>query len=216
MSRRGPIKLPPKKLDTQTNIPIHIASEIRETEQKTKKREKDFSIYLIYQSKQTGHGSLYLSDVSSASRKATTDSVQIKRIVNLCYSLPTCQYTMYPEIKYLNIPMYDSMDVNLIPVICTTYPFIAEGLKNGENVLVHCEKGRSRSVSIIIAFLMLHDPEWINSLKENPTENNYYSLLQYIARIKSDVEPNIGFELQLISFSDKWSEFQTKHCKQSQ
>lgn len=175
-------------------------------------------IYLIYptidhQSLLTKKGSIYLSNISAAKNRASLDSFQIKRIVNLCSGNDGCNYTYDPnEIKCMPIKMDDTSYVKLAPVICETYPFISDGLTNGENVLVHCQMGISRSVSIIIAFLILYDLDWVNSLKLHE-ETNFNCLYRHIKQIKDDIDPNLGFVLQLEELSTKWDEFQTKYCQ---
>lgn len=154
-------------------------------------------------------GLLYLSNVWAAKDRPTIDSVNIKRIVNLY----KCDYKYdSDDIKTMFIEMNDDSCQNLMPVICSVYPFIVDGLVNGENVLVHCYAGISRSVSIIIAFLMLHDPEWVDTIRIKP-ETDLDCLYRHIKSIKSDIEPNFGFVLQLESLYDNWDVYKVKNCK---
>lgn len=166
----------------------------------------------LYPTSLNHKGVLYLSNVGTAMNKKIIDSVNIKRIVNLCVDDPGGDYTHNPdEIKIMRLKLDDLASSELAPIICATYPFIAEGLDIGENVLVHCYAGISRSVSTIMAFLILHDPEWIDTIRLK-SENNVDSLYRYIKSIKSDIEPNLGFVLQLELMSDKWDVYKTKHC----
>lgn len=57
------------------------------------------------------------------------------------------------------------------------------------NVLVHCIMGRSRSISVIIAYLIKY---------KNMT---FDEALNYVSRIKYDANPNEGFRIQLRQYA---------------
>lgn len=61
---------------------------------------------------------------------------------------------------------------------------IISNIENNKNkkILIHCNEGRSRSVSVIIMYLILKKGY------------RYIDALQHIERIKSDINPNIGFK----------------------
>jgi hypothetical protein len=65
--------------------------------------------------------------------------------------------------------------------------FIHEGIANGENVLVNCAQGKSRSASLVIAYLM--------TLRKM----TYAEALEYTRKRRAIVEPNYGIEKQLQS-----------------
>jgi hypothetical protein len=51
------------------------------------------------------------------------------------------------------VPLEDKSNSNLIDHFDDTYHFIREQLGSGQNILIHCKSGRSRSVAVVIAFL---------------------------------------------------------------
>ena len=59
------------------------------------------------------------------------------------------------------------------------------GLNSDKNILIHCNEGQSRSVSVIIYYLMK---------KHNYT---FDDALEYIKKIKADAKPNSAFQKKL-------------------
>jgi protein-tyrosine phosphatase len=57
------------------------------------------------------------------------------------------------EIKYKRISVYDSASSDLLSHADEMVEFISSGLHHG-GVLVHCQKGVSRSATAVIMFLM--------------------------------------------------------------
>jgi protein-tyrosine phosphatase len=69
-----------------------------------------------------------------------------------------------------------------------TYDFIERHLQAGHNTLVHCHAGKSRSVTIVIAYLM-KKYTW-----------TYDQALAYVKQRRPRVKPNDSFVLQLKQF----------------
>jgi len=87
---------------------------------------------------------------------------------------------------WIDPPTYD-VSVNILDGVS----FIHEGLMSGENVLVNCAQGKSRSASLVIAYLMT---------AENKT---YLDALSYTRERRSIVQPNPGIERQLKEMEGK-------------
>ena len=92
---------------------------------------------------------VYLGSIIEASHLQLLKDTGITHIVNASdYS------NLFPnDFKYLRIDIKDEEDVNILDQIEKTNLFIKDAIKNGK-VYVHCYRGLSRSVSIIIGYLM--------------------------------------------------------------
>lgn len=66
--------------------------------------------------------------------------------------------------------------------------FIRNGIKNGTGVLIHCQMGISRSVTMLVAYLMAFD------------DLKYSEALALVREKWKIATPNSGFEKQLIWF----------------
>lgn len=97
-----------------------------------------------------------------------------------------------PEITFKAYPFADEPTVDLISVCQKIYPDLLASLEKG-TVLVHCNAGRSRSVSVIIYFLMVHD---------RLDFTNAYSL---IYQLHPATGLNRGFYQQLANFTPSLS-----------
>jgi hypothetical protein len=91
---------------------------------------------------------------------------------------------------YKRIPIFDNKGEDLVPHFDAAFRFIEEGSHWG-NVLVHCHKGISRSVSFVIAYL----------IRKNGF--TYDEALQYVKSIRPFVQPNEAFERQLRLFETR-------------
>lgn len=58
-----------------------------------------------------------------------------------------------PGFVYKRIPVYDAATSNLLEYADKAVAFIANGLHHA-SVLVHCQKGISRSATVVLFFLM--------------------------------------------------------------
>jgi hypothetical protein len=85
------------------------------------------------------------SDWSTLTRNGITHSVN-------CISKV---HTSLPNLVSLNLPIVDGGDENILSHVWATTAFISDALASGHNVLVHCIEGRSRSVSVVIAYFIL-------------------------------------------------------------
>jgi protein-tyrosine phosphatase len=131
-------------------------------------------------------GKLWLGNAHSALSPESPKHLQdleIRAILNCSALLPM----PFPdEFEYCHIPLRDTCEQKLL----TKYlelgvRFLDMKLNQGYGVLVHCAQGKSRSTTVIIAFLML---------KRN------YSLKDALLLIRSKrsiAAPNLNFFLQL-------------------
>lgn len=110
----------------------------------------------------------------------------ISRVLNVTSSVPN-QFEregfMYKQIK-----VEDSHDVNMIQYLPEAFRFIESAKESGERVLVHCHAGMSRSVTVIIAYLM--------KFYEHTLDSAY----EFVKERKSDISPNFSFMGQLLEY----------------
>jgi protein-tyrosine phosphatase len=127
-------------------------------------------------------------------------SKNIRAVITL-EKTPTPQnivdYYRNHNIDFMYIPINDSENENIYQYFDTTFEFINKHIDRGENVLVHCAAGISRSATIIIHYI-------IRKFFQNDDLRNVNSLefLNYIIneiRTIRAINPNRGFTQQLFS-----------------
>jgi len=91
------------------------------------------------------------------------------------------------DIKYLNIPVFDTSETDLTRYFSSAVDFIHRARGEGLNVLVHCEQGISRSVSCVLAYLVIH--------LRRPLLDSY----RFVESCRPIACPNPAFCLQLMS-----------------
>ncbi|BAD69005.1 putative DsPTP1 protein [Oryza sativa Japonica Group] len=128
---------------------------------------------------------LYLGSVGAAMNKDALKSLNITHILIVARSLNPA---FAAEFNYKKIEVLDSPDIDLAKHFDECFSFIDESISSGGNVLVHCFAGRSRSVTIIVAYLMK---------KHQMSLENALSLVR---SKRPQVAPNEGFMSQLENF----------------
>ena len=92
----------------------------------------------------------------------------------------------YPNhFKYTVVPIKDAPTEDIVAASAHAVEVIAESLRNGQNVLVHCHCGISRSVCVVIIYLMKH------------RGMTYQSALDFVQSKRSMADPNEGFRVQM-------------------
>lgn len=104
----------------------------------------------------------------------------IKNIVSVC----PCDESL-TGYNHLVIPIIDVAEENVMKHFPDTNAFIQSAVDKKENVLVHCEAGMSRSVTIVTAYLM-----WLKKI----TAKEAISLVK---KVWPSASPNGGFFNQL-------------------
>jgi protein-tyrosine phosphatase/rhodanese-related sulfurtransferase len=110
----------------------------------------------------------------------------ITNVLNVTSSIPN--NFLAAGLNYKQIAVEDSHDVNMIQHLPEAFGFIERARLSGERVLVHCHAGMSRSVTVILAYLMKFFNHTLDSAYE------------HVKRIKSDISPNFSFMGQLLEY----------------
>lgn len=127
---------------------------------------------------------LFLGDIKIARSRETLKKAGVTRVLNVS----RLENSFESELLYKQIPVDDAPNVNLSEHFPEAFRFIDSARVNDERVLVHCQAGMSRSVTVIIAYLMHH---MCMSLEQ---------AYDFVKAKKSNIEPNFSFMGQLLDF----------------
>lgn len=128
---------------------------------------------------------LFMGSVGVALNRDALKSSNITHVLIVAKSLDPA----FPsDFTYKKIEVLDTADTNLSEHFDECFDFINEAKRDGGGVLVHCFAGRSRSGTIVVAYLM---------------KQHRMSLSQALELVRSkrpQVQPNYGFMMQLQNF----------------
>ncbi|KAL7716142.1 Dual specificity protein phosphatase [Entamoeba marina] len=131
---------------------------------------------------------LFVSGEAMASDPEILERTEIGYVINAAISVAK---TGFPQkIEYLAFDMNDNTEQDLSSFIFHAIDFLSSiRQKKGRNkCLVHCQAGISRSVSLVLAYLM-----YINNM-------TFDNALSYVLSKRKVACPNISFECQLKNF----------------
>lgn len=94
---------------------------------------------------------IYIGNYSTSTNLELLQGLGITHIITV---LPSFNPPFPDKFNYLHIQAYDDETQNLAPFFQKTNQFITNVLTQRGKLLIHCMVGRSRSVSIFIAFLI--------------------------------------------------------------
>jgi protein-tyrosine phosphatase len=106
-------------------------------------------------------------------------------VVNVTFEIPNFFPNMY---DYLKIPIKDLSTSNVLIHLHYACEYIEQALASGSAVLVHCQRGVSRSASVVIAYIM--------KSRRMPL----IEAIKFVCKRRSCVRPNEGFVQQLVEF----------------
>ncbi|OIS98661.1 PREDICTED: dual specificity protein phosphatase 1-like [Nicotiana attenuata] len=144
---------------------------------------------------------LYLGSFGAANNKDALKSLNITHILTIARDLNPS----YPnEFVYKVLTVHDRVDVNISHYVEECFDFIEkakgkieEAKGQGGGVLVHCFAGKSRSATIVIAYLM---------------KKHGMSLSEAFQLVKSKrpvISPNAGFMIQLQNYDKTLKDLRT-------
>ena len=130
---------------------------------------------------------LYLGCRKVAASLRSLKENHISRILNVTSSVPN-QFKDLDGFVYKQIAVEDSHEVDMIQHLPEAFCFIEDARNRGERVLVHCHAGMSRSVTVIIAYLMKYH------------DHTLESAFDFVKQRKRNISPNFSFMGQLIEY----------------
>ena len=132
---------------------------------------------------------LYLGSIEAATDVILLGSNAISHIVSVdSVPLPRKISAMLPRISFMHMQVSDLPDEDLLSHLGEAIAFIDLAISRGGAVLVHCFRGRSRSATVVIAYLM---------------HKHHYKLEKAFFKVKTKrecINPHIGFLAQLKLF----------------
>ena len=132
---------------------------------------------------------LYLGDRKAAKDRAALRRLNIQSVVNCTPPKNEdpgagCPSFFERELRYLRVPIYDSPAEDAAQHFESVLDFISSRLHHG-GVLVHCNRGVSRSATFVVAHLM-------KARGQDPA-----SALELVREVRPQAEPNKAFLKQL-------------------
>jgi atypical dual specificity phosphatase len=124
---------------------------------------------------------LYLGPCSASSSPTFLNHEGITHILSIGKTPKEC----FPNITYERIPLMDKPDSLIAPSIDIGVKFIDAVRAMGNKVFVHCSAAISRSLTILVGYLMQREGMML------------HEALGTVIRLRPTVHPNPGFILQL-------------------
>lgn len=152
----------------------------------------------------SNHASLYLSGVEVFNDVSQLVQRRIFTLVALIS--PDEVPRLDPPFRQYFFPIDDAPEAPISQFFEPTFTLLATTLLRGENVLVHCRAGVSRSVTIVIAFFLrtfraqLHSYFVCPYVSRHPHEKWADALYRFILRNRPQAQPNPGFVRQLYAY----------------
>ncbi|KAG8379557.1 hypothetical protein BUALT_Bualt07G0101400 [Buddleja alternifolia] len=137
-------------------------------------------------------GSMFIGGALAARSVYTLQLLGITHILCLCSNEIGQADSQFPELfEYKNFSICDSEDTNISDIFQEAHDFINQVEQIGGKVLVHCFEGKSRSATLVLAYLML---------RKNFTLLQAWNALK---RAHRRAQPNDGFARILLDLDQK-------------
>ena len=162
---------------------------------------------VIKMEKFPGTASIYIGSVIDAQSLEVLQMQGITHILNVAYECDFDESILKSDIVIKKIPLRDSSEQDLLSVMDETYNFINECIQEGGKILVHCFAGVSRSVSVVIGYLVMRkirNSTNLNFESINNKDNEIYKkMYKKVSSIRQESMPNLGFCCQLMELEKR-------------
>ncbi|XP_030488928.2 dual specificity protein phosphatase PHS1 isoform X2 [Cannabis sativa] len=136
--------------------------------------------------------SLFIGGALAARSVFTLQHLGITHILCLCSNEIGQSDSQFPDLfEYKNFSINDSEDENISSIFDDASDFIDHVEQKGGKVLVHCFEGRSRSATVVLAYLMLRK------------NFNLLEAWNTLKRVHRRAQPNDGFAKNLLNLDRK-------------
>ena len=127
---------------------------------------------------------IYIGSLNDVENEDLIKEYNFKYIINMCME---CNYYLPNNVIYLKIPWIDNVNQNLhYDILKIIFDIIDNAVSKNENILIHCFAGKSRSVSVVMAYLII---------RRDLSYDDAYDLLTS----KRNIDINMSFLGQLIT-----------------
>ena len=183
--------------ETQKEIDIKALNE--DYNLKDSERKKIISDYYSKHLSEVIPNFLYISSYNATKNKSLLEKNKITHIINCAADF--CENVFESENKYTYLSFYlkDHVAENIECIFYECIKFIDNVKEKGGRVLVHCIQGISRSVTLVMAYLIF---------KNKLTYDKAFNIVQSKREISS---PNFGFSIQLQNFYLRLNEPASKY-----
>lgn len=147
---------------------------------------------------------LYVSDWTSSQNSFMLKNKNIKAILTVEKTFKTNEILDYYKIEgidFMHISIDDNPDENISSFFDQSYDFIDKHITKRENVLVHCMAGISRSVTIVLNYIIRKLSYY--SINISPKEA-VLNALYLVRQGRPIANPNNGFLEQLFSKAEEY------------
>jgi len=128
---------------------------------------------------------LYLGCRRVAANRDSLQRENISHVLNVTAHIPNEYEDCF---TYKRIAVEDAAHVDMGMYFSEAFDFIEQARRSNQKVLVHCQAGMSRSVTIILAYLMKHFGFSMEGAYD------------HVKARKSNIQPNFSFMGQLLDF----------------
>jgi len=144
---------------------------------------------------------LFLSNWEASNNKSLIAKKQIKAVITI-ETTPKprdiLEFYKANNIDFMYLALGDLPSENIAKYFNTSYDFINRHISRGESVLVHCAAGVSRSVTLVINYIIRK--YFIGQSNDSPDFIVDW-VINFIRGVRPYVNPNSGFRNQLINAS---------------
>jgi len=132
---------------------------------------------------------LYLGGADIAADRAALEVLGITHVLN-CAGTDCGDYGA-GRFEYLELQLRDKASEQIDAFFYPCYHFLTTALCSGGNVLVHCLRGVSRSATILLSYLILHE------------HCPYLSAVAALKVLRPCISPNLGYQRRLQAWSNR-------------
>ncbi|XP_061765724.1 dual specificity protein phosphatase 13B-like isoform X1 [Nerophis ophidion] len=144
---------------------------------------------------------IYLGDMRAAKDKRSLQAHRISHVLNAAhgkFNVNTgAAFYRDTKITYHGVEAFDMVTFNLTPFFYPAADFIKRALGSPTGgVLVHCAMGLSRSATLVLAYLMIHErmtlPEAIKAVSANRNISPNAGFLQQLRELDNELQRHQG------------------------